>query len=188
MEIILITFLLCIACSFLYVLYTLLRWILARKHRTVSALVFTVAVSLVVILYQHFFVTLEFVQSNVYPDLYLVKNTHKVKGDLDRVIEDFVREKLRDHEGASQENVTHSLRFYTYTKSYNPLVFGDSGTAYFIDHEEDLTGMVVEDLSVYIKQKLAAFTVVECDSNETVCGELQFFDEGWPADMVRLGY
>ena len=188
MEIILIVFLLCIAGSFLYVLYTLLRWILVKKQRAVSAFVFIVAVSLVFILYQHFFLKLEFVQSNVYPELYLVKNTHKVEGDLDRVIEDFVREKLRDHEGTSQENVTHSLRFYTYTKSYNPLVFGDSGTAYFIDHEEDLTGMVVEDISVYIKQKLADFTVVECDGNKTVCGELQFFDEGWPTEMVRLGY
>ncbi|WGH75179.1 hypothetical protein P8625_14050 [Tenacibaculum tangerinum] len=37
------------------------------------------------------------------------------------------------------------------------MVFQDYGTAYFIDHEEDLGSFSVEDLNMYQNEKLTTF-------------------------------
>lgn len=175
MEILLLLALVWTAILTLLLLYKIIKWMIHTKARAIG-----VASSLAVLLlglgiYQLFFVKLEFIQSKVYPDLYLVKNVPKEKHLLNQAIKDFVITRMKTQ--PTDSNL--SLRFYQYYKSYNPLVFGDSGTAYFIDNEEDLGGMVVEDLSMYIKLKLAVLKQTDCKQSSYYCAKLDFFEEGY---------
>ena len=69
--------------------------------------------------------------------------------------------------------------------------YGDSGTAYFIDNEEDLGGMVVEDLSMYPQYKLAIFTMTDCkNTNTNICGKLDYYENGYVSktEMIKHNF
>ncbi|HHD78254.1 MAG TPA: hypothetical protein ENK98_01220 [Epsilonproteobacteria bacterium] len=137
-------------------------------------------------IYQLYFVKLEFIQSKVYPDLYLVKNIPNEKHVLNQAIKDFVITRMKTQN--TDSNL--SLRFYQYYKSYNPLVFGDAGTAYFIDHKEDFEGMVVEDLSMYTNLKLAVVEKTMCENKKDYCAKVEFYDKRRKVktDMIEVTY
>jgi len=159
-----------------------MKWIFHTKARAigVSLSLLTVVVSFTI--YQLFFVKLEFIQSKVYPDLYLVKNFPEDRSVLNQSIKDFVMKSIKVQTKNQYLDLNTSLRFYQYYKSYNPLVFGDSGTAYFIDNEEDLGGMVVEDLSMYNTFKLAVLDKTVCEDKTHYCAKLHFFEK---SNIVR---
>ncbi|HHE05713.1 MAG TPA: hypothetical protein ENK90_01155 [Epsilonproteobacteria bacterium] len=175
MEIILLLVLLWTVILICIILYKLSRWILGTKIRRITAFSFFFALLVGLGIYQLFFVKLEFIQSKVYPDLFLVKNVPKEKYVLNQAIKDFVITRMKTQ--PTDSNL--SLRFYQYYKSYNPLVFGDSGTAYFIDNEEDLGGMVVEELSMYRDLELAVLKQTVCKESSYYCAKLDFFEEGY---------
>ncbi len=178
MEIMLILFVSGLVILVLLILYTLLKWVFRTKARAIGVSLSFLIVVVGFTIYQLFFLKLEFIQSKVYPDLYLVKNIPEDKSVLNQAIKDFVMKRIKIQTKDQQLDTNLSLRFYQYSKSYNPLVFGDSGTAYFIDNEEDLGGMVVEDLSMYMKLKLAVLDKAVCEGKNHYCAKLHFFEKG----------
>lgn len=181
MEILLILFLLGLIGFLLFLLYKLIRWISRKKTRIYIVLSF-VGILIIFKTIDHFFFTkMEFIQSKVYPDLYLIKNPVQDKNTIQNAIKDFVVKAIKDNEKAMySRKEEYQLRFYQYFKSWNPLVFGDSGTAYFIENEEDLGGMIVEDLSMYPKYKLATFKMTNNKKDTTsLYGVLEYYKEGY---------
>ncbi|WP_417786500.1 hypothetical protein [Tenacibaculum sp.] len=130
---------------------------------------------------------MEFIQSNVYPNLYLVKNEIKNRDSLNSIIKKRVVEKIDLNfiaNGKKYTENTHkapyaALAFYNYSKSSRLSVFQDYGTAYFIDHEEDLGGFSVEDLSMYQNEKLATFNIHPYKKDSTqYYGVLEYYRNG----------
>ncbi|GGO67157.1 hypothetical protein GCM10010982_12950 [Bowmanella pacifica] len=80
-----------------------------------------------------------------------------------------------------------TIFFYQYYKAFPISVFQDEGTAYFIDNEEDLGGMVTEELGMYRRYKLAEFNYTPCQAEAPLhCGELRYFDEHGVVKSDRL--
>lgn len=191
MEILIIIFLLLLLGIGIFLLYKVLKWIVAKKTRIVGA-VSILFISIVSIsIYQLFFVKMEFIQSKVYPNLYLVKNEIKDRDSLNRIIKKRVIEKINDdfidHGKKYTENTYEApyaaLAFYSYSKSSKLSIFQDYGTAYFIDHEEDLGGMVVEDLNMYHEQKLVTFNIrISKKDTTSYYGILDYYKDG---DIIK---
>lgn len=133
-----------------------------------------------------FFKRMEFIQSNVYPNLYLVKYAVKNQNIRNQAI----REKIIEHlENGYPEGKKLAYRkgkyiyFYEYNKQFPFGLFQDAGTYYFIDNEEDLGGFVSEELGMYTQYLLAEFYLDNCKNDSTTyCGELSYFNEG---DFVK---
>lgn len=178
MEIVLILFLLGLVIIVVYILYTVMKWIFQTKARAIRVSLSFLTVVVGFTIYQLFFLKLEFIQSKVYPDLYLVKNFPEDRSVLNQAIKDFVMKRIKTKTQKQLMDSNPSSRFYQYYKSYNPLIFGNSGTAYFIDNEEDLGGMVVEDLSMYMNLKLAVLDKTVCEDKTNYCARLHFFEKG----------
>lgn len=181
MLILILILLLIIAGIILYQLYRLVRWILAKKTRIVRS-VWMLSITIVgIVIYQLFFVKMEFIQSKVYPDLYLVKNPVEDRNEIDTAIKDFIIQNLAE---AKEIDSTYTLRFYEYTKNRNPLaIFGDAGTAHFIENEEDPGGFTTEELSMYTKYKLATVEILNSTQNSPPdIGVIKYF-KGW--DVVK---
>ena len=195
MEIIFILFLVVILGILLFMLYKIIRWIVRKKIRVVWALS-VLGMFVVTITINHFFFKkMEFIQSKVYPNLFLVKNQIKDRDSLNSIIKKMVSEKMDDDilvNGKRYSKNTHeapyaTLVFYNYTKSFKFNIFQDYGTAYFVENEEDLGGMVVEDLSMYRNYKLAAFNIIPCKNDTTLfCGVLDYYKEGYKVKTDTL--
>lgn len=195
MGILLIIFLVILASIGLFLLYKIVRWVFQKKARMFGALFLIGSSILGITIHRLFFVKMEFVQSKVYPNLYLVKNEIKDRDSLNKIIKERVVEmidnNLVDTEKRYSQN-THeapyaTLAFYTYTKSSKLYVFQDYGTAYFIDNEEDLSGMIVEDLSMYQNYKLATYNIRACKNDTTrYCGILEYYKDGYIVKTVDI--
>ncbi|MEB2777371.1 hypothetical protein SYJ56_18800 [Algoriphagus sp. D3-2-R+10] len=182
MEIILIVFLVGLLGFILYLAYSFLRWIVKEKLRYVVFLSLAIVLVLGISIHQLFFEKMEFIQSQVYPELYLIKDPSKAKGGLHQAIQEKTLEHLRknlpEHE-VSTLATDYSIKFYEYTRSWSINLFADAGTSYFLENEEDLGGFVVEDLGMYSKQLLASFQFLNCNNDtNSPCGELSYFNEG----------
>ncbi len=187
MLILFLILLLIIAGIILFQLYRLVRWILVKKTRIIRS-IWVLSIAIIgIAIYQLFFVNMEFIQSKVYPDLYLVKHPVKDKNKIDNTIKNAV---IQHFTTTEKIDSTYTLRFYEYTNNWNPLlIFGDAGTAHFIDHEEDPGGFTTEELSMYLNYKLATFkTVLSNNDNNTLSGVLQYYSEGSPTktDTLKL--
>ncbi|GLQ07013.1 hypothetical protein GCM10007924_22340 [Sneathiella chinensis] len=132
-------------------------------------------------LHHFFYKNMLFIQSEVYPDLYLVKYPEEEQALLHQAI----LRKVKQHPNIGlsvgkklayeREN---SIFFYKYYKAFLFSVFQDEGTAYFLKNEEDLGGLVTEELGMYKKYKLAEFQYAPCKDDVTLyCGELKYFNE-----------
>lgn len=177
MEVLIILFLLVASGCILFLVYKIIKWTIAKKSRAFCVFSSLCIIVLVVTIYQAFFVKMKFIQSKVYPDLYLVKHPIEDKRTLHKAIKRFVIQRLKNIDVITPD---YSLRFYEYYKNRNPLLFSDAGTAYFIDNEEDFGGMVVEELGMYHKYKLAIFTLSVCHNDSTMhYGVLNYFDKDW---------
>jgi len=188
MEIVLIIFLIATAALVFLLLYKVIRWIIAKKTRVVSILALLLIIAVGYTIKQLFFTKMEFIQSKVYPNLYLVKNEIKDREALQQIIKkkvvNMIDSSLIDHQEIYSENTSKApyatLAFYTYNKNSQLSLFQDYGTAYFIEKKEDLGGMIVEDLSMYGKYKLAAYNL-RTYKNDTTCyyGILNYYKEGY---------
>ncbi|WP_221258051.1 hypothetical protein [Flavobacterium okayamense] len=125
---------------------------------------------------------MEFIQSNVYSNLYIVENPVKDKDELKTAIISKIKEHLKTNhkqtKKLSYSNETECIYFY----EDGGMTFGflgEAGTSYFLDHEEDLGGFVSEELGMYQQYLMAEF-YYETFSNElnSICGEFSFFYEG----------
>ncbi|WP_418498933.1 hypothetical protein [Flagellimonas sp.] len=181
MEIIILALLILLLVVLVFLGYKLLRFMFKSKGHTVVTLSACGLVVLVVGVNHIFFKKMQFIQSKVYPDLYLIKNPLENRNGLDISIKEFVLEHVDQRlgnqkvEGASN----YIFRFYKYSKSWGINLFADAGTAYFLENEEDLGGFVVEELSMYSDFLLATFQMDLCENDQDLyCGKLIFFKKG----------
>ena len=179
MEIIIIALLLVWLVVLVFVGYKLFRFTFKSKGHAAVTLALCGLGVLFMGVNNFFLKEMVFMQSKVYPDLYLVKNPVKDKNELNMAIKEFVFENVNAKIGNGENMLNHSLRFYQYQKSWGINLFADAGTAYFIENEEDPSGFVVEELSTYRKYQLAQFHANPCENgHEGYCGELVFFEKG----------
>ncbi|WP_299260236.1 hypothetical protein [uncultured Aquimarina sp.] len=120
---------------------------------------------------------MEFIKSEVYPDLYLIKNPVKDKDYINKAIKEKVIElsvnQFKDNK-VSEEILSYTLRFYEYSKGD----WGENGTAYFIEHQEKSGGMFPELLEYYPKYLRAKFNVYACKEDVTnYFGRLYYYNE-----------
>lgn len=189
MEILLIIFLLLLAGLVLFLLYKILKWIAAKRVRIIVAAALLVIAIIGNTLNRLFFTKMEMIQSTVYPNLYLVKHPIKDRDSLNNIIKRKVIEVIGKNPIINQkiysENTYEApyatLAFYTYNKNSKLSVFQDYGTSYFIDNQEDLGGMIVEDLSMYQTQKLATYNIKAYKNDITrYYGALTYFKDAYP--------
>lgn len=195
MEILIIIFLLTLTGISIWLFYKTLKWFFKRKTRFFWLSSLLVIGILGYTINQLFFIKMEFIQSNVYPNLYLVKNEIKNRDSLNNTIRKKVIKQINDDfitNGKRYTENTHkapyaTLAFYSYSKSSRLSVFQDYGTAYFIDHKEDLGGFSVEDLSMYQNEKLATFNIRLYKNDSTqYYGVLEYYEKGYPVKTDTL--
>lgn len=174
----------------MYFALRLAKWVLRGKRRTQLVGVVLAVCVLAVAIDHSFLRNMQLIQSAVYPSLYLVKYPQDDQDALHQAIRDAVAAHLRvdwpnGKKLAYQKE--NSIFFYTYYKAFPFSVFQDEGTAYFLENEEDLGGLVTEELGMYERYKLADFHYAPCTSNKALlCGELRFFNAQELVDSERL--
>lgn len=187
MEILVIIYLFLFLGVGIFLIYKIFKWIFAKKERIISTLPILLITIISITIHQVFFIKMEFIQSNVYPNLYLVKNEIKNRDSLNNIIKKRVVEKIDLNfiaNGKKYTENTHKapyavLAFYNYSKSSRLSMFQDYGTAYFIDNKEDLGGFSVEDLSMYQNEKLATFNIRFYKNDSTQhYGVLEYYRNG----------
>lgn len=181
MELVLIVFVLLMLSGILFLGVRLILWILNNKTRA-RVLYATLILGLIGLGIHHaFYKNMRFIQSEVYPNLYLVKYPDEDMGVLYQAIRQQLATHLKSEFPASKTlayEKQSTIFFYQYYKAFPISVFQDEGTAYFIDNEEDLGGMVTEELGMYRQYKLAEFNYTPCQAEAPLhCGELRYFDE-----------
>lgn len=186
MEIFLILLLLILLIGILFLAYKLIKWILGSKFksRVFGSLLVIALISAGI---NHLFCkNMQFVQSEVYPNLYLVKYPEADEQHLHQAIRETVENHLSLGKPVNSQlayQKDNAIFFYVYTKVFPLSVFQDAGTAYFLENEEDLGGFVTEELGMYGNFKLAEFNYAPCKTSSPLsCGELQFFHD---AEVVK---
>ncbi len=182
MLILFLLFFLILLLALLFTIFKIVKWTLKENVRVK----WVISISLILIfgfaIKKIFFTPMEFIQSNVYSNLYIVKNPIKEKEKVREAILNKIKEHLitqhKQSKKLSYSNETDCIYFYEYVG----MSFGflsEAGTEYFIDHEEDLGGFVTEELGMYQEYIMAEFyyKLPEKKPNE-ICGELSFFQEG----------
>lgn len=191
MEVILILGLILLVGTALFFALRLIKWVLRSKRRTQLFGVVLAASVLAIAIDHTLFRHMQLIQSAVYPNLYLVKYPQDNQEALKQAIRSAVTAHLRvdwpnGKKLAYQKE--NAIFFYAYYKAFPFSVFQDEGTAYFLDNEEDLGGLVTEELGMYERYKLADFHYAPCASNTARrCGELRFFNAQGLMDSENLG-
>ena len=108
----------------------------------------------------------EFVQSNVFNGLYLIKNPSKSDSLLKTQIIDFLMKNSLKSDYLSETQLKEGIDFYRYT----------SDTKYFIENEGDDTGGFSQNsITDYIEENMAVFEISKCEKDSTkLVGELYF--------------
>lgn len=190
MEIILILILLVFLAGILFLTFKFCKWILGNKIASKVCLGIVLICSVGLGIHNFFFKQMMLIQSEVYPNLYLAKYYENDENQLHSLI----REKIKNHLSHrvpvgkklayQKDNV---IFFYAYYKAFPISVFQDEGTAYFLENEEDLGGLVTEELGMYFRYKLAEFYYAPCKSEPTLyCGEISYFNDGNLVKSERL--
>lgn len=166
----------------IFAIFRLAKWTLKEKIRVKYAISIISVLVLAFVVKRVFFTKMEFIQSKVYSNLYIVENlekdTVKVKKAIVRKIKEHLKTNHKTKKKLSYSNETNCIYFYEDGgRTFGFL--GEAGTTYFIEHEEDLGGFVTEELGMYQEYRLAEFyyQIDEKESN-SVCGELNWFYEG----------
>lgn len=179
MEIILIIFLLILVIIVLFFLFKIFKWIFQKKARMVGVLILFVIIGTGITIDKLFFTKMEFIQSQVYPDLYIIKNPSEDKNVLQKAIKNIVLDKTKSQidtiflqKTKKQSShliadVAYRIDFYEYTKGSFFIPFNGSGTSYFIEHEEDPGGISVDVLDMYLEHHIAEFNLKFC-KNDTL--------------------
>ena len=175
MGTLIIIILLFLACIGLWLLTKILKWIFIKKERVISMLLLLASIVVSLTIHQLFFVKMEFIQSKVYADLYLIKHPVKNKDSLYKAIKEKVvqltNNQFKENE-ISKEIQLYTLRFYEYSKGD----WGENGTVYFLDHKEKPDGMLPELLEYYPEYLLAEFSTQPCiNNNANYFGMLAYY-------------
>lgn len=190
MLILILLFVLCLLGILIYAIYKLIKWTSKDKIRVKWAVSIFTFLLLVFVIKKVFFTSMEFIQSNVYANLYIVENPIKDKDALKKAIINKIKEHLKTmHKQTKELSYSNTKNIYFYEDGGMTFGFlGEAGTSYFIDHEEDLGGFVTEELGMYQQYLMADFYYAPCEQEANMlCGELAFFYEGElvKTDMIR---
>ena len=182
MLIIILFFLLVLFLVTLYAIYKLVNWI--SKYITKIKWAFTILIFLVLslVIKKIFFTKMEFIPSKVYANLYIVENPVNGRKVLEKAILNKIKEHLNNQHGSGKKiscsDKTECVFLYECGGSTFGL-FGDAGTSYFIDYQEDLGGFVTEELAMYQDYKIAEFNYTPCANDPTkFCGKLDYYHKG----------
>ena len=109
----------------------------------------------------------EFVQSNVFNKLYLIKNPPKGDSLLKTQIIDFLMKNSLKSDFMLKIQPEKGIHFYRYT----------SDTKYFIENEGDDTGGFSQNsITDYTEENIATFFISKCEKDSTkLVGELYFY-------------
>ena len=158
MEIILILFFLVFLAGILFLAFKLCKWILVNKIRAWICLGIVLISSVGLGIHHLFFKHMMLIQSEVYPNLYLAKYYENDENQLHSLIREQIKNHL-SHQVPVGKKLAYQkdnlIFFYAYYKAFPISVFQDAGTAYFLENEEDLGGLVTEELGMYHRYKLA---------------------------------
>ncbi|KAA2218814.1 hypothetical protein [Maribacter flavus] len=181
MFIVLLLFLLLLLVGLVFLVIKLTKWTFRKKLRVKAAgILFGVAIMGLVV--NHFlFKNMRLIQSEVYPNLYLVKYPDKEYSKVQKAIQEKIKEHLQaEHKTGKPLAYRNENGIYFYEYGGTTFGFiGEAGTGYFIDHEEDLGGFVSEELGIYQDYRLAEFYYDSCPDDSTlICGEINYFKEG----------
>jgi hypothetical protein len=130
-----------------------------------------------------FFKKMEFIQSKVYPHLYLIKNPISDNDSLNSIIKNMVVQKMDSqllaHKEKSITELNFNINFYKYYKGWGSNPFGEAGTAHFIENREDPGGFSSELLEYYQEYQIASFSLSHC-KNDTLSyyGNLKYYNDG----------
>ena len=110
---------------------------------------------------------IEFVQSNVFNKLYLIKNPPKSDSLLKSQIIDFLMKNSLKSDFMLKIQPEKGIHFYRYT----------SDTKYFIENEGDDTGGFSQNsITDYTEENIATFFISKCEKDSTkLVGELYFY-------------
>ncbi len=171
---VLIAFILVIIIGVIFwLLFKILKWALKKRERIVVIIVSSICIVFGTLLYQQYFVKMEFIQSEVYPNLYIVKNPSEDMNTVNKAIREKVIQLIN-------QQVTKDIQSYPAFSfyKYNKGDWGENGTAYFIKHKERRDGMTAELLEYYPECLLAEFTVQPCEKNNAYFyGKLEYYHE-----------
>lgn len=181
MFILILAILVILSILLLILAFRLFKWTLKGKRRIQVALVVLVFGATGLVIHHFFFKNIRFIQSEIYPNLYLVKYPDKDYFKVQKAIQEKIKEHLKtEHETGKPLAYTNENGIYFY--EYGGMTFGflgDAGTGYFIDHEEDLGGFVTEELGMYPDYRLAEFYYDSCEKDSNlICGEINYFNKG----------
>lgn len=179
MAIIVIIFLVLLFIVLGYLVFRIIKWTLKNKTRRLWGASIAGVVILVSLVDTFFFKKMEFIQSKVYPNVYLVKNPLEDKDSLNSAIK---KMSLRQWSDSSNNNTVKgdlSIRFYEYYKTWGIIPFGEAGTAHFIENKESPDGFSNELLQHYNNHKIAEFNSRPC-INDTLnfFGNLTYYTHG----------
>jgi hypothetical protein len=182
MLILLLLFLLLFLGLVIYAIFKFVKW----TSQDIIRIKWAISILLILIfgftIKKLFFTKMEFIQSNVYSNLYIIENPEKdslqVKKAILNKIKEHLKAKHKQEKKLSYSNETECVYFYEDAGMAFGFI-GEAGTSYFIDHEEDLGGFVTEELGMYQNFRMAEFyyNLPKNEANE-ICGELNFFYEG----------
>lgn len=182
MLILILLIILTLLFALLFGIFKLVKWTLKEKVRIkwVSSILVVLLLSFVID--KLFFTKMEFIQSKVYYNLYLVKNPLKDNEIIKKALVEKIKSHLKtEHKIGKKLEYTKGNDFI-YFYEYGGMTFGfigEAGTQYFIDHEEDFGGFVSEELGMYQEYRMAEFNFKPCTKDITLlCGELNLYDEG----------
>ncbi|WP_153937000.1 hypothetical protein [Riemerella anatipestifer] len=159
----------------IFLLYKITLWIGKNKKRVNWALSLLGILLLVKIVDFVFFTKMEFIQSRVYQNMYLIKNPVNSKDSVYSIIKQICLERMNKefignetkyryyNRDSSKVWLNYDLEFYNYSDDF----FG-SNTAHFIEYEEDDGGPTsMHFLSEIENEKLSRFSIHYCE-NDTV--------------------
>lgn len=157
----------------LWLVLKISNWVIKKRQRIVIISIASICIILGTLLYQQYFVKMEFIKSEVNPNLYIVKNPSEDMNTVNKAIREKVIQLIKNQTSKGKQSYS-TLSFYTYSKGD----WGENGTAYFIKHEERRDGMTAELLEYYPECLLAEFTVQPCEKNNAYFyGKLEYYHE-----------
>ena len=121
---------------------------------------------------------IEFVQSNVFNKLYLIKNPPKSDSLLKSQIIDFLMKNSLKSDYLSKTQLKEGIDFYRYT----------SDTKYFIENEGDDTGGFSQNsITDYTEENIATFFISKCEKDTTkLVGKLYFYGNTGFSSKVEI--
>ena len=120
----------------------------------------------------------EFVQSNVFNGLYLIKNPSRSDSLLKTQIIDFLMKNSLKSDYLSKTQLKEGIDFYRYT----------SDTKYFIENEGDDTGGFSQNsITDYTEDDIATFFISKCEKDTTkLVGKLYFYGNAGFSSKVEI--